>query len=368
MTIKVDNATLTFKDQEGNIAVLRSLSADDVQAIKDVISQSNTNKGAIADLGIRIDNLESMDASNAVTVVPQVLSDSQKKQARENIAAASETILNQHVDSGTAHYSLFAEKAPVSHVTDLEAHKSLFALKANKDSFEAHLSDDTAHSELFERKQDKSDMVNYVTTATEQEVSGVKNLSNGVRAKGIMAYAGAPRVIITANSSSLESDAVNEEPSVTLRASTDATVSGQSGAYVLEAGTTGARHALVGTADGALTMDGKNVVRSVNGVVADANGNVKVSNANTPSDVYLELSQVATGTTLTAPADGFYTVAGSTGYVRLEGTHVAVADHSNSVSSDVACTIPVRSGDTVTLRYSLDTFSYLRFVYAQGAI
>lgn len=365
MTIKVDNATLTFKDQEGNIAVLHSLSADDVQAIKDVITQSNTNKGAISDLGLRVDNLESMDASNAVTVVPQVLSDSQKKQARENIAAASETILNQHIDSGTAHYTLFAEKAPASHVDDLEAHKSLFALKADKSSFDAHLSDDTAHSELFALKQDKSDMVNYVTTATEQEVSGVKSMPNGLKTIGVMAYAGTPRVVVSANNTTL---ADSSDATLTLRSSTDTTVDGQAGAYVLTAGVEGARHSLVGSSDGSLTFDAKHVVRTVNGKLADATGNVKVSNSNVPSTTYQNLSQVASGTTLTAPADGFYTLAGNGGYVRLTGTYISTSDHGNDTSDLVACTLPVRNGDTVTVHYSLTTFSYLRFVYAEGAV
>lgn len=365
MAIKVDNAALAFKDQEGNVAVLRSLSTDDVQAIKDVISQSNTNKGDIKELGLRIDNLEAMDASNAVTVVPQVLSDSQKKQARENIAAASETILNQHVDSGTAHSALFAEKAPVTHVSDVEAHKSLFALKADKSSFDAHLADDTAHSELFNLKQDKADMTAYVTVSGEQEVSGVKSLPFGVKSVGVMAYAGTPRVVISANNSSLDA---GSDAALTLRASTDAVAAGQAGAYVLEAGPEGDRHSLVGAYDGSLTFDSKNIVRTVNGKTADAAGNVKISNSNVPSTTYQDLSQVASGTTLTAPADGFYTVSGSTGFVQLAGEHISASDHSNDTNATVSCSLPVRSGGTVTLRYSLQTFAYLRFVYAEGGL
>lgn len=365
MSLHIENATLKFKDQDGNTAIVKSLSEEDVTAIKNVIAQANTNKGDIKDLSLRVDNLEAMDASNAVTVVPQVLSDTQKKQARENIAAASETILNQHIDSGTAHYTLFAEKAPASHVDDLEAHKSLFALKADKSSFDAHLSDDTAHSELFVLKQDKSDMVNYVTTATEQEVSGVKSMPNGLKTTGVLAYTGTPRVVVSANNTTL---ADSSDATLTLRAATDTTVDGQAGAYVLTAGVEGARHSLVGLYDGSLTFDNKHVVRTVNGKLADATGNVKVSNSNVPSTTFQNLSQVASGTTLTAPADGFYTLAGNGGYVRLTGTYISTSDHGNDTSDLVACTLPVRNGDTVTVHYSLTTFSYLRFVYAEGAV
>ena len=66
----VENATLIFKDQDGNTSIVKSLSEENLTAIKNVIVQAKTNKGDIKDLSLRVDNLEAMDASNIVTVVP----------------------------------------------------------------------------------------------------------------------------------------------------------------------------------------------------------------------------------------------------------------------------------------------------------
>lgn len=50
--------------------IVESLSEEDLTVIKNVIVQANTNKGDIKDHSLRVDNLEAMDASNIVTVVP----------------------------------------------------------------------------------------------------------------------------------------------------------------------------------------------------------------------------------------------------------------------------------------------------------
>ena len=67
---EVKNATLIFKNQDGNTAIVKSLSEENLTVIKNVIVQAKTNKGDIKDLSLRVDNLEAMDASNIVTVVP----------------------------------------------------------------------------------------------------------------------------------------------------------------------------------------------------------------------------------------------------------------------------------------------------------
>ena len=70
MLLHLENATLIFKDQDGNTSIVKSLSEENLTAIKNVIVQAKTNKGDIKDLSLRVDNLEAMDASNIVTVVP----------------------------------------------------------------------------------------------------------------------------------------------------------------------------------------------------------------------------------------------------------------------------------------------------------
>lgn len=69
MSLHLENATLKFKDQEGNTVIVESLSQEDLTVIKNVIAQANTNKGGIKDISLRVDNLEAIDASNTVTVV-----------------------------------------------------------------------------------------------------------------------------------------------------------------------------------------------------------------------------------------------------------------------------------------------------------
>ena len=70
MSLHVENSTLKFKDQDWNTVIVESLSEEDLTVIKNVIVQANTNKGDIKDHSLRVDNLEAMDASNIVTVVP----------------------------------------------------------------------------------------------------------------------------------------------------------------------------------------------------------------------------------------------------------------------------------------------------------
>ena len=70
MSLHLENATLKFKDQDGNTSIVKSLSEENLTAIKNVIVQAKINKGDIKDLSLRVDNLEAMDASNIVTVVP----------------------------------------------------------------------------------------------------------------------------------------------------------------------------------------------------------------------------------------------------------------------------------------------------------
>ena len=70
MSLHLENTTLKFKDQDSNITIVKSLSEENLTAIKNVIVQANTNKSDIKDLSLSVDNLEAMDASNTVTVVP----------------------------------------------------------------------------------------------------------------------------------------------------------------------------------------------------------------------------------------------------------------------------------------------------------
>lgn len=98
------------------------------------------------------------------------------------------------------------------------------------------------------------------------------------------------------------------------------------------------------------------------------------SSVGMPSERYVNLSVGVTGTTYTAPADGWFFVIGSgtdiIGHVTLETLNnnlIAQATTTNAGWS-IPCLMPVRKGDIIQLRYnSVITIRQFRFIYAEGA-
>lgn len=98
------------------------------------------------------------------------------------------------------------------------------------------------------------------------------------------------------------------------------------------------------------------------------------SRVGMPSDRYVDLSVGATGTTYTAPADGFFYCAGSNtaeyGVVSFTNTNTGISDwRQPTVSASLACSLTstVRKGDTVVLYHNMFGFNTFRFIYAEGA-
>ena len=89
-----------------------------------------------------------------------------------------------------------------------------------------------------------------------------------------------------------------------------------------------------------------------------------------PSDRYDDLELLASDSPYTAPANGWYSIAGLGRQVRLWNSKVGngggayTSDFANMVS------VPVKKGDTVFLQYETCSISnswcYFRFTYAQG--
>lgn len=148
----------------------------------------------------------------------------------------------------------------------------------------------------------------------------------------------------------------------------------QSGNFNIYAnnGTLSAR--LNGTPAGALTWGGKNIVRSVNGVNADAQGNVKTV---FPSDTFINVASFP----FTAPSNGWITV-NAIATASLIGTYVHLSTNSsggevklmsisarnNDTQTSTGNTLPVKKGDVVKVTYnSMRTIS-AKFVYAEGEI
>lgn len=109
--------------------------------------------------------------------------------------------------------------------------------------------------------------------------------------------------------------------------------------------------ALRGLPDGTLSWNGKNVVRSVNGVNANAAGNVTIAGwPNYGGRVAIS------GNSYTAPSNGWIVVAhnqlgGTRGEVKIGGFQVFssnVSSQSAVVNVDTTSMIPVKSGNTIT--------------------
>ena len=91
-----------------------------------------------------------------------------------------------------------------------------------------------------------------------------------------------------------------------------------------------------------------------------------------PSNKYIDLAIGATGTTYTAPADGYVHVRTSASV--NEGGWVDVNTGLISQGLDISrtglgkVTIPVRKGQNFTVGYGGNTLDLVRFIYANGAI
>lgn len=129
MGIKISNASLIFRDKDNNIAYIRGLSDEDISKIQLAIISSIKNSSSIENLLDRVEDLELSDKAGAVLYDRnQSLTTLQKTQARSNIDAASATAFRHHTTDHNAHADVFAQKVDVSHLTDHNAHSDVFAL------------------------------------------------------------------------------------------------------------------------------------------------------------------------------------------------------------------------------------------------
>lgn len=118
-------------------------------------------------------------------------------------------------------------------------------------------------------------------------------------------------------------------------------------------------------------IDASNVLSAVNTVVPDNSS--LISSYPMPSSRYIDLAVGASGSTYTAPANGWVAYEGSGNNVvawlhLLSGSEPTVTSGGPSQSyANVYATIPVKKGDTFRLTYTTTTL-YFRFVYAEGEV
>lgn len=106
----------------------------------------------------------------------------------------------------------------------------------------------------------------------------------------------------------------------------------------------------------------------------DYNDTEYIAHNAMPSDRFDNLTLGASGSTYTAPADGYFVIClRSTGsaYVSLRPSGIIFTQINADSGKDLACYVPVREGQTVQAYYANASISqnwnYFRFYYANGA-
>ena len=120
-------------------------------------------------------------------------------------------------------------------------------------------------------------------------------------------------------------------------------------------------------------------------VISDLNGKADVDLSNTndtakilmsgqalPSKTYIDLTLGASGTTYTAPANGYFYIRKTAGVngsqIGIFGDNLSIEQNTQFSTNDANIYLPVLKGDVVTISYSVTgTTKIFRFVYAQGS-
>lgn len=99
----------------------------------------------------------------------------------------------------------------------------------------------------------------------------------------------------------------------------------------------------------------------------------QAANAAMPGDKYVDLTLQASGTTYTAPADGYFTINATSGgtdkfvYMNNTTNSLCTISHVPKPGNTPMLFLPAKKGDVVKIGYDITGKSQFRFVYAQGA-
>ena len=102
-------------------------------------------------------------------------------------------------------------------------------------------------------------------------------------------------------------------------------------------------------------------------------GKNAIASISLPSETYTTLTVGSSGTSYTAPADGwvyFYKVTGSSSatYINIGTSYYSVENRSyGSSTAGLSSILPINSGQKFTVSYSATGTSKLIFIYAVGA-
>lgn len=118
---------------------------------------------------------------------------------------------------------------------------------------------------------------------------------------------------------------------------------------------------------------------SDNTIKMDNSISSQVAHMAMPSDKYIDLTLGASGTTYTAPADGWFTVGKTSSeanqymniYFRSGNTSIGgYGFNANGKSQTIRLSLPCKKGNTIQITYSLagsSQYDYFRFIYAVGS-
>lgn len=200
---------------------------------------------------------------------------------------------------------------------------------------------------------------NMVTTDTAQEITGIKLFSNGLKVGG---YAG-----ISNN---------NGEQFIYVDPSHNGWTIGtqNSGGWFSDV------HIKRGASGDYINIDSGNIGEYISGIeeqLVNKTDKVQAAQASMPSDKYIDLTLGASGSTYTAPANGYYYFEKGVGktslvYLQLKNiTNGMCSEYASSGSSTnyAKVFLPVEKGDTVMVSYNVSgSTSVCRFIYAEGEV
>lgn len=130
-----------------------------------------------------------------------------------------------------------------------------------------------------------------------------------------------------------------------------------------------------------IQIDIDNVLTDLNGKAdvdfANINNTAKIAITHNamPSDVYDDLTLGASGSTYTAPADGYFYLdklsSASGQYMDIASAGIRVTIYASASSQNLRTFLPAKKGESIIVRYSLagttEGNTFFRFVYAVGS-
>lgn len=241
------------------------------------------------------------------------------------VANTADNKVSGHNEASDAHSGLFAGKANVVHthvvadVTDFPTIPSTSDIEGiASDAVEEHNSSTDAHSVLFSEKADVSELANYLP------------LSGGTMTGTIIVSTTLALCGSDATESLLICGATGRMDGASIELTSEGTV--DRGAFMVRAThSEDGSFVLSGKTDGTLTWDGKNIVRTVNNVSANAAGDVTITSVSGNAGTATKL-QTARTITLAGDLSGSTTFDGS-GNVSITAT--VKDDSHNHVISNV---------------------------------